>query len=99
MKKSIDLKYLDYFYFEPRQDLSEKIEKVVEEHHEVLEAFHYFNKGSKTASELADELLDSILSSINALKKLSKDELVDLETVVNKHRIKIECYAREKYEI
>lgn len=82
--------YMDEYYLEPNQGLAAKIEKIHEEYGEVKEALE--NGGAETTSELAQEVLDLILVSVNFLKKLEAEEMIDIPSELFKHQVKLNGY-------
>lgn len=81
-------KYMEDYYLEPQQSTVEKMDKIDEEYLELRKA--YFTKES--FSEIGQETLDLILSSINFLKKLEEEELIDIPTELFKHQLKLNRY-------
>lgn len=88
MMVMIMLKYMDDYYLEPNQSYSGKFMKVVEEYGELKESVE--NCGTHSAT--AQEILDLILSSINLLKKMNDEELIDIGTETFKHSVKLNQY-------
>ena len=86
--------YMDEYYLEPDQGLVAKIEKIHEEYGEVKEALE--NGGAETTSELAQEVLDLILVSVNFLKKLEAEEMIDIPSELFKHQVKLNGYLETK---
>lgn len=85
-----NFEYMDEYYLEPNQGLVGKVEKIHEEYGEVKEALE--NLGAETTSELAQEVLDLILVSVNFLKKLEAEEMIDIPTELFKHQVKLNGY-------
>lgn len=83
-----NLEYMDEYYLEPNQTIKEKFLKVYEEFNETLESFRQGNNNSHKA----EEVLDLILSSINLLKKMQEEELIDIPTELFRHQIKLNSY-------
>lgn len=87
--------YMDEYYLEPEQTVKKKFLKVYEEFNETLEAFQEGNNNSHRA----EEILDLILSSVNLLKKMQEEELIDVGTETFKHSVKLNGYLESgKYK-
>lgn len=84
------LKYMVDYYLEPNQTVKQKLLKVYEEFLETLEAF----QEGKDNSDRAQEILDLILSSINLLKKMENEELIDIGDEISKHLVKLDEYLK-----
>lgn len=82
--------YMDEYYLEPDQGLVGKMEKIDEEYKEVKKALE--SGGAETTSDLAQEILDLILVSLNFLKKLESEEMIDIPTELFKHQVKLNGY-------
>ena len=80
--------YMDEYYLEPQQSIVGKKEKIDEEYNEVVMSF----ESNNNTSDLAQEVLDLILVSINFLKKLENEEMIDIPSELFKHQIKLNCY-------
>ena len=89
------LEYMEYYYLEPGQSYSGKFMKVVEEFEELKESV----ETCQTHSATAQEALDLILTTMNLLKKMEDEELIDIGTETFKHSIKLNKYLETgKYE-
>ncbi|MGL5715487.1 MAG: hypothetical protein ACRCX2_20880 [Paraclostridium sp.] len=83
------------YYLEPDQSIIEKLLKVYEEFEEVVDSFKVENNNS----DKAQEILDLILSSLNLLKKMEREELIDVQTELFKHQLKLNRYLENgKYK-
>ncbi|MGL5854197.1 MAG: hypothetical protein ACRCYA_03060 [Cetobacterium sp.] len=80
--------YMDEYYLEPEQSILGKIEKIHEEYGEVKESI----EEKKSNSHTAQEVLDLILVSVNFLKKLEAEEMIDIPTELFKHQVKLNRY-------
>ncbi|MGL5426391.1 MAG: hypothetical protein ACRDAS_00550 [Cetobacterium sp.] len=81
-------KYMDEYYLEPNQSVKQKFLKVYEEFDETLEIFQEGNCNS----DRAQEVLDLILSSVNLLRKMQHEDLIDIGTETFKHSLKLNKY-------
>ncbi|MGL5745421.1 MAG: MazG nucleotide pyrophosphohydrolase domain-containing protein [Cetobacterium sp.] len=87
--------YFNNFYLEPNQSLIKKENKFLEE---VEEAATCILENSNK-SELAQELLDVMLTAFNLLKKLEKEDYIDLKTELKDHKNKLDGYVEQgKYK-
>lgn len=80
--------YMAEYYLEPQQSIVGKKEKIDEEYNEVKAAF----ESNNNTSELAQEVLDLILVSVNFLKKLEAEEMIDIPSELFKHQVKLNQY-------